>query len=185
MSKFVYQPNDIVSVRLANGLIRRKVMIESSLVGFTDPETENVIITYTAIDGLQFTDDQILEEGIDLPEIPPMSYADICLKRAEKATPGPIIFKEDQQSNPALFWINKWYGKEEKIGVLYWPGHPIEETEQVEKWWQNLGELLSSARYDVPELARRLKKACNLLRALKCSHYNTEWLADELEKLPE
>lgn len=38
---------------------------------------------------------------------------------------------------------------------------------------------------DVPELARRLKKACNLLGALKCSHWDTEWLADELEAVPE
>ncbi len=46
-------------------------------------------------------------------------------------------------------------------------------------------EFIAHSRTDVPELARRLKKACDLLGALKCGHYDTEWLADELEKLPE
>lgn len=38
----------------------------------------------------------------------------------------------------ALFWINPWSGVEEKIATFWWPGHPVEETAQVEEWFEGI-----------------------------------------------
>ena len=36
----------------------------------------------------------------------------------------------------ALFWVNPWDQKDEKIATFWWPAHPADATEQVEKWFQ-------------------------------------------------
>ena len=40
----------------------------------------------------------------------------------------------------ALFWINPWSKEEEKIATFWWPAHPIEETEKVEKMFEEIAD---------------------------------------------
>jgi hypothetical protein len=101
------------------------------------------------------------------------SYADTCLERAEKATSGPweVNSKYDQIWNPST---------QEFIG-----------TEDADC---PATQFIVHARADVPELARRLKKACEELRLAskavqaaglpKVAEVMKE-IADELESMPE
>lgn len=45
---------------------------------------------------------------------------------------------DDETGGPAFFWRNPWTGKREKIANLWWPEHPPEATEQVEKLFERL-----------------------------------------------
>lgn len=103
------------------------------------------------------------------------NYIDECLARAEKATEGPWIGDEFEMCAPKapvvipgnirLVWADDYYMNE----------------------WD--AEFIAQARTDVPELARRLKKAITLLRAIqeRCELTNVtifhiEETTKELEK---
>jgi hypothetical protein len=45
-----------------------------------------------------------------------------------------IYFKYDECVE--VFWKNPWDGKEEKLFMMMWPGHPPEATAKVEEWYQ-------------------------------------------------
>lgn len=95
------------------------------------------------------------------------SYADSCLERAEKATPGP------------------WECSDLSPSYVERPGSrrmiPIMEF--------NDAQFISHARQDVEELARRLKRACEKLKWIaNQGNVSKEYLiglADELEAMPE
>lgn len=89
------------------------------------------------------------------------SYADQCLDRAERATPGP--WKNEPASQP---WLRNR---------------------------TNNAEFCRHARTDVPELARRLKKAIDALQKIGywksdvnvcCFPVECYALVDELEEMP-
>lgn len=42
----------------------------------------------------------------------------------------------DDGGELALFWTSPWGGAEEKIATFWWPGHPPEATEEVEKMFE-------------------------------------------------
>lgn len=44
-----------------------------------------------------------------------------------------------------VFWINPWDGDKERIFMMMWPGHPIEETSTVEQWYQEYAEIMCYA----------------------------------------
>lgn len=77
------------------------------------------------------------------------SYADICLERAEKASPGP------------------W---DESLASEAWLANSI-----------NNSKFCRHARTDVPELAKKLNKACRVLRDKYYTDLEREVLAEELE----
>lgn len=94
------------------------------------------------------------------------TYADTCIERAEKAPSGP--WRDDK-------------------GTLFMPSGecfylrclPFDST------YQNIMQLIAHARTDVPELARRLQRACEVLRdaCFEGSTFGKD-LANELEALP-
>ena len=45
-----------------------------------------------------------------------------------------------------VFWTNPFDGSKERLFMMMWPGHPIEETEQVEKWFQEYAERFCNNR---------------------------------------
>lgn len=107
------------------------------------------------------------------------TYADECLERAERATKEP--------------WI-KWKGHYEIVagkvtentrGCLRGKYKPICEMDDLGTNKMNNTKFIAHARTDVPELARRLKKACQILRDIH-PHFSfasktMNDLADELE----
>lgn len=38
----------------------------------------------------------------------------------------------------AIYWVNPWSHQEEKIATFWWPAHPVEATEQVERWFEKI-----------------------------------------------
>jgi hypothetical protein len=91
------------------------------------------------------------------------TYADICLESAEKATNGPWIEKND------------WY-IEKPNGIRLAEAYDVRNI-----------QFIAHARTDVPELSRRLKRACDALRMV-CVHSDFSLykdLADELESISE
>lgn len=44
----------------------------------------------------------------------------------------------DDADGPCFWWTNPWSGKREKIASLWWPGHPPELTELVERLFAGL-----------------------------------------------
>jgi hypothetical protein len=94
-----------------------------------------------------------------------MTYANKCLERAEKATKGPWSFRG--------WTVNAIYDDD---------AFPLQVNTEFESAKQD-AEFIAHARTDVPELARRLKKACESLRGIGLAtgtKYPDE-LADELE----
>lgn len=100
-----------------------------------------------------------------------MNYIDLCIERAEKATEGPWEYDGEDLLIPST-------PKEGKKCYGF-----VAHDEQR----QNDFPFIAHSRTDVPELARRLKKACEYLRLESvCSRkkiLNT--IADELEAMPE
>lgn len=45
---------------------------------------------------------------------------------------------EDETGGPAFFWVNPWDGKRERVASLWWPTHPPEKTEEVERIFSGL-----------------------------------------------
>lgn len=116
------------------------------------------------------------------------SYIDQVLERAEKATVGPWKHEPSNHGYRLLYQPFLRYGK-------YWEGNENDweiinglpdNVNKIETYHHNDAEFIAHARTDVPELARRLKKACDLLREAEGRpHGHTEKtfsdLADELE----
>lgn len=96
------------------------------------------------------------------------SYADQCLDRAEKATPGPWV----------RYHYAAWDGIEDsrRLDICCFSSSDWEADDHIPS---NI-EFIINARTDVPELARRLKLACEYLRA--CDYrIGNKLVADELE----
>lgn len=85
-------------------------------------------------------------------------YSDICLQRAEKASVGPWITEEKIWSNQRSDDVYFKY----KI-VLNGEKKKIINDASLDK---ADSEFVAHARTDVPELARRLKKACEELERI-------------------
>lgn len=107
------------------------------------------------------------------------NYITECLERAEKATEGPWA-------------INHKYGQ------VWAPKSQLfisTETKITDTDYDDEVIFIAHARTDVPELARRLKKACEYLRGASdefgkvsgydCAEYDFAMAADELEAMPE
>jgi hypothetical protein len=69
-----------------------------------------------------------------------------------------LTFKEDEQKNPAIFWVNPYNGQEEVIARLYWPTHPPEKTEEAEKLWERIGKTFANALNAEEERQRMVKE---------------------------
>jgi hypothetical protein len=102
------------------------------------------------------------------------TYADICLERAEKATSGPW------KMSGSGFNLEVSSPKENLII------HSVNGHKAI-RWHEVDVEFIAHSRTDVPELARRLKRAVEYLRLeSNCSGkkiLNT--IADELEAMTE
>lgn len=119
------------------------------------------------------------------------TYAEICIKRAEKATPGPWHFDigngEVESQDPMHFRIAVAHRDDllnrkdhcEHFKLEYNPPEfPVDPDDDM--------EFIAHARQDVPELSRRLKWVCEKLRRIAirgtASIEYLNGLADELEK---
>ena len=80
------------------------------------------------------------------------TYADLCLERALKATEGPWKTYKCSYSNGEACGIDPLGGFDYSMDECH---HPL-STENA--------DFMSNARTDVPELARRLKIACEELK---------------------
>lgn len=94
-----------------------------------------------------------------------LTYADECLERAEKATYGPWV---------SVTCSNNLMAIRDAGGLYVHSGYFNFITD---------AEFTAAARTDVPELARRLKKACELLRQFMMDEHSTRDYSevDELE----
>lgn len=92
------------------------------------------------------------EIGVDKDEI--KAARELC----QKATPGPIQFKPDQNNNDSLWWNNPYLNTEEVIAIFYWPGHPPEVTAQIEQWWENFGKLAAASRELLPRCLDEIER---------------------------
>lgn len=98
-----------------------------------------------------------------------MTYADVCLERAEKATPGNWDVHDGGE-----YWDIQ--GPE---GLVVSCGREGEVT----VGWED-AEFIAHARTDLPELARRLKRAISIIELLQSSGAYDETIF-ELEAMPE
>lgn len=57
----------------------------------------------------------------------------------------------------ALYWTNPWSKQEEKIATFWWPTHPVEETKQVESWFERIANRACQERDLLPGTEERLK----------------------------
>lgn len=72
----------------------------------------------------------------------------------------------------AIFWINPWDNKEEKIASFWWPGHAIEDTSLVEKYFESLadrlvGKELEAERKKTEALQAKLDVAVEALELIE------------------
>ncbi len=59
-----------------------------------------------------------------------------------------LYFKYDECVE--VFWKNPWNGEEERLFMMMWPTHPMEETETVEKWFQEYAAIFcAEKKWDV------------------------------------
>lgn len=92
------------------------------------------------------------------------SYADECLERAKKATEGPWSTLEEGDEVHAISFVEAC-------------GDPLHIALSTHTEYD--ADFISHARTDVPELARRLKRACETLRGYDIHLFNQ--ILDELE----
>lgn len=115
------------------------------------------------------------------------SYPDVCLERAEKAAEGPWSFEVEADYE---YILGKSFRPKRMINPT---GSVIDSDEYVLDLLPGDAEFITHARQDVPELARRLKEACRLLKSaqklldaetgVEQNFFNSK--ADELEAMPE
>jgi hypothetical protein len=110
------------------------------------------------------------------------SYADQCLERAEKATEGPFYGRIEE------IYVGAY---RKTVWAIYrgsWERDGYQNKAPI-AWFENHGDAISFLRTDVPELARRLKKACEFIIGAgyydKQTMYAGKRLLDELEAMPE
>lgn len=97
-------------------------------------------------------------------------YADTCLERADKATEGPWSTLEEENEVHAIKFVDNGG---DPLHIAQW----INEPENA--------EFIAYARTDVPELAKRLKRALEALRRPNdYGNYMREKLIEELEAIP-
>lgn len=115
------------------------------------------------------------------------TYADLCLERAEKATEGPW---HDNKCGRNI----RNYAHEKKLGkkfhIARYPhrttDYPISHEEHAAN-----AEFIANARGDVPELARRLTRAIELIDSLSEDFHpdeddkfdSVQYIITELEKI--
>lgn len=108
--------------------------------------------------------EEIDDLRLNLDNVKMKTYAEVCIERAEKATEGP--------------W-HIGYVHEDETADIDGPNlEPIAEEVMPENC-----SFIVNARKDVPELARRLKAACEYLRAIDY-RIGKICVADELEAIP-
>lgn len=106
------------------------------------------------------------------------TYADTCLERASKATEGPWVWATLRQSGQWTY-----------CPALITAADPIRDVIEADSYTLSLlvtdAEFIAHSRTDVPELARRLNRACETLRAMHFKNLSPnsrfDVLADELE----
>jgi hypothetical protein len=105
------------------------------------------------------------------------TYAEVCLERASKATLGPM------EVSPGNEIVTKWKSLEHNAHIQV-------ASFDLTKQGGLDAEFYTAARSDVPELGRRLKKACFILQC--CAEDMDSEDADEimeiikeLEEMPE
>lgn len=57
-----------------------------------------------------------------------------------------------------VFWINPWDKKEEKLFMMMWPGHPIEATQQVERWFEEYAKQFCQSNQQITDLEQQNKQ---------------------------
>lgn len=90
----------------------------------------------------------------------------------------PAIRAEIYEKEEAihLTWKNPWDGHEERIASFWWPGHPIEATEKVEKLFENYATLFATAATDLPKLSKALRRVVWWLQEDTCPYCRgKEW----------
>jgi hypothetical protein len=46
--------------------------------------------------------------------------------------------EDDETGGPAVYWVNPWTGKKEKLANFWWPEHPPEATPEVEQMFASI-----------------------------------------------
>ncbi len=59
---------------------------------------------------------------------------------------------DDETGGPAFFWTNPWNGKREKLATLWWPEHPPEATQEVERLFAGAALHMPTARAARPAM---------------------------------
>lgn len=126
------------------------------------------------------------------------TYADACLERAEKATPGP--WKTDPDCS-VYSKTEMWDSIDQPSISAMIVGRTVFDTHYGTRQLNDC-DFIAHARTDVPELAKmviqletenivlrgKVKKACEALRHADQDHYDDikhfEKIADELESMP-
>lgn len=85
------------------------------------------------------------------------TFADLCLERAKKATEAPWVGDEFEMVAPNAPVMTPGFKK-----IVWADDYHMNE-------WD--AEFIAFARTALPELAQRLKKACELLREQDCDYF--------------
>lgn len=126
-----------------------------------------------------------------------MTYADECLERAEKTPKGPWVtgyvagqcYIDHQHGGAICKYVYDIVSDNNEIShhsIIQKTTHHyvVNTTMEYGAMEKEVAAFIAHARTDVPELARRLMKACERLR--NSGLYGPEdELADELEAMPE
>lgn len=105
-----------------------------------------------------------------------MNYIEECLDRAEKATEGPW----EAQVSLSIQTEKEMEKKRNRVasvrGITVWGKYSAISC-------KDEAEFIAHSRTDVPELCRRLKKACEWLRKVQAGQtlWNFDKIAEELE----
>lgn len=113
------------------------------------------------------------------------TYADLCLERAAKATEGPwkYQFVDDCMGMARSLSCNN---EDVDVDSEFWIWEQLyggDDTRDSVKLTLETAQFIVHSRSDVPELARRLKKACDFLRYVDGTTIVIKF-ADELEAIP-
>jgi hypothetical protein len=82
--------------------------------------------------------------------------------KGEKARELPKLYY-DYDECVEVFWYNPWDNQKEKLFMMMWPAHPIEETKKVEEWFQQYAERFTDGAY-VERLEAALERALNIFK---------------------
>lgn len=125
------------------------------------------------------------------------SYADLCIERAGKASEGPWKHESFQSGSEYVGMRNALPGRpfnpDHSDANGYMGAHMFlynapkfkESYELLKVEKNNNAEFIAHARTDVPELARRLKSACDALRKSEAFLADIGWSAGTLVRMAE